>query len=294
MIMKWYLFGIILLLCALPVEASRIVFSADATSVGDNDYIVVDIFVDTQGNSINAVEGSISIPKMMNVDSIRLGDSSINLWIEEPHRREEGQMEYVVFSGITPGGFVGQRIKIMSLVLLAQNEGSDTISIQDYNVLINDGMGTKDVVEIQPLSLEVSGESKGMRPDYEEDNTSPSFFDIQLGRDESIFENKWFAVFNATDKGEGVDRYEMKECYTRTFSFFKKWRRVESPVVLNDQNLSSFIWVKAIDRSGNERIVMKTPGNPLLKYADYGIWIIIILIVGAVIYRGGKWIKQKR
>jgi len=293
MIMKWYLF-VILLLCALPVEASRIVFSADTTSVGDSDYIVVDVFADTQGNSINAIEGSISIPKMMNVDSIRLGDSSINLWIEEPHRREEGQMEYVVFSGITPGGFVGQRIKIISLVLLAQNEGSDIISMQDFNVLINDGLGTKDVVEIQPLSLEVSGESKGIRPDYKEDNTSPSFFDIQLGRNESIFENKWFAVFNATDKGEGVERYEMKECYTRTFSFFKKWRRVESPVVLNDQSLSSFIWVKAIDRSGNERIVMKTPGNPLLKYADYGIWIIIILIVGAVIYRGRKWIKQKR
>lgn len=293
--MKRYVVALIIIFIALPVRASEFIFSGDITDVGVGDEIIVDVLLDTQGKSINAIEGDIIIPHTMNMREVRTGESLITMWIEYPQRYEdEDEQERIVFSGITPGGLSGQSVHIFSLVLKADKEGIEDINSEDVRVLLNDGLGSEDTTHIQTLRVVVAGESQHRVVDDLEDTDPPGFFDIQIGSDVSLFEGKQFAAFHSIDKGVGIDRYEMKECHTRTFSYFRKWRSVESPVQLRDQSLSSFIWIRAIDKNGNERIVMKTPSNPLLKYADYIIWTIIILIAIVIIVRGKRWIKQKK
>jgi hypothetical protein len=44
-------------------------------------------------------------------------------------------------------------------------------------------------------------------------------------------------------------------------ALFKKYKKVESPAILENQDLKSFILIKAVDESGNERVVTVDPAN---------------------------------
>ena len=65
---------------------------------------------------------------------------------------------------------------------------------------------------------------------------------------------------------------------------FRKWVSVESPYVLQDQELRSYVFMKAIDKAGNKRIVSLPPKYPLKWYEMYENWIIIIIIAVFAIY----------
>ena len=55
------------------------------------------------------------------------------------------------------------------------------------------------------------------------------------------------------------------------------WQDAESPYLLGDQSLTDYIYVKATDKAGNERVEMVLPqsaGSPSLAF-----WIIIILLI---------------
>ena len=118
----------------------------------------------------------------------------------------------------------------------------------------------------------------------------------EIARDESISDDKWFIVFATQDKASGVDHYEVKESRQKILTFFSRWRAAESPHVLKDQELRSYIFVKAVDKTGNERIVKLSPQNSLRWYENYENWIILIVI--AVVFAFGAkkilWKKPKR
>ena len=113
-------------------------------------------------------------------------------------------------------------------------------------------------------------------PTAKEDRDLPEEFAPQIAADPAIFEGKWFLVFSTQDKGSGVDHYEIQETRQAEMKN-KKWVIGESPYLLKDQGLKSYIYVKAIDKSGNERIVMLPPQKPLSWYENYKNWLIIIL-----------------
>lgn len=82
---------------------------------------------------------------------------------------------------------------------------------------------------------------------------------------EKIIKN-YFFLFVAQDKGSGIDYYLIKESAGFIFSKFSPWKKVDSPYILQDQNLQSYIYLKAVDRSGNTRLVFLKPSNPLPWY----------------------------
>jgi len=93
-------------------------------------------------------------------------------------------------------------------------------------------------------------------------------------------------VFVAQDKGSGIHHYELQENRKQKIEN-RKWEEAESPYVLKDQKLRSFIYVKAIDRVGNERIAMLPPRYPMRWYERPLVWGIIILLL-VVLYIIGK------
>jgi len=115
----------------------------------------------------------------------------------------------------------------------------------------------------------------------------------EIAQNSAITNGKWFLVFATQDKGSGIDHYKVKETRQRFLDIFSKWISGESPHVLQDQELRSYIFVKAVDKAGNTRIEKITPKNPLRWYENYENWIIIkVGILAALLATKKIWRKK--
>ena len=106
---------------------------------------------------------------------------------------------------------------------------------------------------------------------------------VEIHQNPSIFEGKYFITFSTTDKQTGINYYKVKEGK-------RDWQRAASPDLLNNQNLSDIIKVRAMDKAGNERTAECPPSKKPLSY-----WIIIFIIIGIgiIIWRIHKIIKKQ-
>lgn len=272
---------------ALPAQGAELYFGSHSKEVGINKTFEIGVLLNTQNQFINAVEGKIIFPNDLEIVDILDGNSIINLWVERPRQDKNGE---VFFSGIVPGGYLGEKGYLFSLVLKAKSTGQITIATSDERILLNDGEATGAPVGRAPISLSVVREStiESFLPPYDSD--PPEAFTPAVAQDPNLFDNRYFVVFLTQDKGSGIDRYEILETRNPLARFragksegMRGWRIGESPYLLQNQKLTSYIFVKAVDRAGNERVSMLPPENPLLGYKNYGLWIIIILI-GFMLY----------
>jgi hypothetical protein len=270
----------------------------------------VDLILNTEGEQINAIEGKIVFPEdLLEVKEIRDGNSIINFWIDKPkaetlkntntntNLHESVRVDscgevnnscgFVYFSGITPGGYNGNQGLILSIIFLAKKEGSGLIEIQNAKTLLNDGKGTEAQLKIFNFQFSIFKESPiSQTPILEiQDTEPPEDFQPEISRDPAIFDGKWFLVFATQDKGSGIDHYEIRETKRKIeHETEANWVIAESPYLLKDQKLQSYIYVKAVDKAGNERIIIVSPKNPLKWYEKFENWVIIILLAVLVFY----------
>lgn len=277
----------LLSLVTASAQAAELYFGAHSKEVGVGKTFEIGVLLNTQNQFVNAVEGKIIFPNDLEIVDILDGNSIINLWVEKPHLAESGK---IFFSGIVPGGYLGERGYLFSLVLKAKSTGQTTITTSDERILLNDGEATGAPVHRAPISLSVvSGTAiEPFLPPHDPD--LPEAFTPAVAQDPNLFDNQYFVVFLTQDKGSGIDHYEILETRNPLARFktgksegMRGWRIGDSPYLLQNQKLTSYIFVKAIDKAGNERVSMLSPKNPLLGYKDYKLWIIIILI-GFMLY----------
>ena len=229
------------------------------------------ILLNTEKEYINAVEGKIIFPRdLLELKEIRDGNSVINFWIERPNALQEE----IVFSGIVPGGYIGENGLIFSAIFLSTNEGQGIIEIHQAKTLLNDGTGAEANLTISNLPFLVSKQALPQVPPMEIiDTDPPEPFEPIIAQDSSIFGGKYFLVFATQDKGSGISHYEIREG-KRNFVI------AESPYLLQNQDLDQEIIVKAIDKNNNETIavLLEQPLRPW--YKNY--YIFAILIIGAM------------
>ena len=258
------------------VFAAQISFDARTAQAQVGKSFEVTLFVNTEQENINAFEGKVTFPNdLLNLKEIRDGNTIVNFWIEKP----KAQDNIIVFSGVTPGGFNGKKGLIFSVIFEAKKEGVVKFEVNDARILRNDGIGSVAVLSVVPLEMVISKGTQIEIPAIPkiEDRERPESFVPEIARDESVSSGKLFIVFLTQDKASGIDHYEIKESRQKIMTFFSRWRVAESPHVLKDQELRSYIFVKAIDKAGNERTAKIPPKNPLRWYDNYENWIIIIL-----------------
>jgi len=261
------------------VIAAELFFEARNQEFTQGEEFLVNVFLNTEGESINAVEGKIVFPDIVELKEIRDGNSIINFWIERPKVEQAG---IIGFSGIIPGGYQETKGFVFSVVFRAKASGSGTIEIREAKVLLNDGKGTPANLSISNFQFSISKEVLTTQPPVPEikDLEPPENFKPEIASDPTIFEGKWFLVFATQDKGSGIDHYEISETKRKTIrETDAKWTEVESPYLLKDQKLRSYIYVKAIDKAGNERVIMLSPRYPLKWYEKWEIWVIIIVAI---------------
>lgn len=261
---------------------SKIYFNLEKENLAKGELIKIPIYLDTDFEEINAVEVKIKFSKNLSFRDYFDGKSIISHWIEKPHLIDNN----IVFSGIIPGGINGKDLNLIDIVFEAKESGLAKLEIdQTSQVLLNDGKGTKADLKSSKLSLNILEKTFLQDKIYEtiNDKFPPEEFKIYLIKNPEIFNGKYYIVFNTKDKQSGIAYYEVAEVYNPLFTHpdFSKaeFQKAESPYVLKDQSLSSYILVKAIDRAGNSRIEILKPQ----KMISFDVLILFLLFLGIVI-----------
>ena len=278
----------LLLLSAVPTFAAEISFDAKTQEVSVGEQFEAGVFLNTENEEINAVEGKIVFPsELLELKEIRDGNSIVNFWIERPKVKSDNQ---IAFSGIIPGGYTGEKGLIFSAIFQSKNEREGIIEIQEAKTLLNDGKGTQASLSISNLQFLISKQVPSPQIPISEikDIEPPEPFGPIIAQDPEIFNGKYFLVFATQDKGAGIDHYEIleKEQKSCIRGLIKKdeWQVVESPYLLKDQKLKSYIYIKAVDKTGNERIAVVEAKYPLKWYEVWWIWSIMLLVVILIVY----------
>ena len=282
---------IFILILARPVMAAEFFFNAERKEIGIGDEVRIDLLFSSNEN-INAFEGKLIYPQdLLDLEDIQDGNTIINLWIERPQVIENE----IIFSGITPGGFKGENGLIFSAFFRSKKEGTAVLNIDQAAALLHDGIGTEAELSVTNFNLLVKEDVGAIPIDRAIDATPPEPFLPQVASDPNLFDGKWFLVFATQDKDSGIDYYAVHESRQKKEASRinpRDWTEAESPYLLKDQELRSYIFVKAVDRSGNERIAVVQPEYPLNWYEIWWIWGIIIIV--GVISVIVLWLRKRR
>jgi len=262
---------------------------------------IVVVLLNTQGQEVNAVEGTILFPAdALELRAIYEGGSIASFWVQKPALRQQGE---VVFSGVMPGGIEDSKGFLFSLVFLAREVASVALETVEERVLLNDGQGSAAVIQRAPATLHITKTATGEEFVLLLDDEVPESFTPQIARDKDVFDGKWFVVFATQDKTSGIAGYSVLET-TRVQRQEgtdevapregSSWLAAESPYLLKDQELKSYVFVKALDKAGNERIAVLSPTNQRQWYENpvaQGILGLLVLVFLSMLY---LVIKKKR
>lgn len=274
--MKFFIKTTTILLLAFVIFITEDVFAAEIrldahkAEVTSGEQFSVDVVIHSE-ESLNALQGRLIFPKdKLLVREIRDGDSSINFWVERPHTKIPGT---VSFSGITPGGFSGANNAIFSVVFEAKDTGIASIVLNETEALKNDGLGNRAILTTHDTAVSIKSGDSNVRKELLIDTELPEDFNITIDKDPDIFDGKYFLVFATQDKISGIDVYKVRE---GTWGWFSV---AESPYLLKHQSLNREIFVKAVDKSGNERVVTLEARHPLKWYQQYALIGILLAVL---------------
>lgn len=236
----------------LHASAATISAVSDFSALHVGDVFTVDLFVDTEGQTINAIEMELIFPEeLLEYVSNDDGESPVSLWIDKPFYHD---LNLITLSGITPGGFIDREVNIITITFKAKKVGQGNIEISKADLLLHDGLGTAANVTKQNLHISVSeGESEITYNAV--DDEVPESFTPEVIQDADVFEGAYALIFATEDKGSGIDHFEIKE------GFFSTYTLAESPYILKHQSLDQKIYIKAIDKLGNQRVEIFYPQN---------------------------------
>lgn len=246
------------------------------------------ILVDTKGESINTFSGVIAVNPAL-AKGLQVSDSGsiITYWVTRP--TFDSQKNTISFSGAVPGGFTGDSGILFSLIFapISSTDQANAVTIPEFKAYKNDGLASIANVSVGTFSL--GNQTSPTNPEVNEqlfldsgkkDNVPPEIFSPQIFREASVENGKWFVSFATQDKQSGIDHYEVQESLTGEIDS-GSWHRAENPYLLEDQGLHSFVYIVAVDRQGNERIIKVFPRNPLAWYQLYAKELLVF--VGIVI-----------
>jgi len=262
---------------ALPVHAAEVWASAVQQEIRPLRSMEISFFMDTRGREINAVEGTAVIPSPFEIQEVRDGNSDVTFWVERPAHSREGNVH---FAGVIPGGRTDEALYLFSAIVRGGEPGSGQLGMTDLRVLLNDGEGTAAPSAFRGFAFSVRDDAPEPPPlpPKAKDLEPPESFEPLIVQDPAIADGKKVVVFMTQDKGSGVAHYEVFETRRElTYEEDVRWIKAESPYVLKDQELKSYVYVKATDREGNERIRRLEPLRERSIYENNMNWIILLV-----------------
>lgn len=248
--------------------------SAPEARLGDA--LSVEVLLNSPDEPINALEGSINFSPTLKLKEIRFAGSVVPLWVVKPAEEEVG---HVVFAGLLPGGYQGL-IDVFVLVFEPAQTGETMVGFgPDAKVYKNDGDGGLAELTKTNLSLKILA-SSGVSPvaPPEEDILPPEMFTPIITSGAPFGYDGRVLVFQTQDKGSGVAHYDVGYSnLPNRNSQSLSWQTTESPFFLPVKDPKFFLYVRATDVSGNERLAtVRLMSNTLLFTYFLGLLGIII------------------
>ncbi len=281
------------LFSATPVLGYEFFITATKDSAVAGERIPVSVYLDTSGESINAIDGEVVTLPQADLTEVNDAGSAVSFWIEHPAITQSGVIH---FSGIIPNGFVGNKIPLFSFVVVDKKRGGLTVGFKNTHAFLNDGTGTEAKGGTKNYSIDFHGGTTPTLIDNSTDTEPPESFVPLLGNDKNIFDGKYFVVFSTQDKQSGIDHYEVAEqegFISLTYNNLP-WKVAESPYLLFDQTQESNIYVKAVDKHGNIRVIWLAPHNQPLIYSQniiFGILLLTGVVVWCLVRRNNGFYK---
>lgn len=254
-------------------------------AVYQGDMFILDVQLSSVDDPVNAFEAALTVSPNLSVVDIRTARSVVPLWVEEPI--QDG--ERITFSGVIPGGFegifgtawVGTRPgTLFRVVLRADESGQSSVSFTPGAVAYrNDGEGTTAPLTVLGTSFAVGpsvGVTKVVPPPF--DDTPPEAFELEVVSGAEFGERELLLVFNTQDKQTSVVRYEFAQSDTVRAEEDVSWKEVESPLRLNDADLRSVLYIRAIDEAGNTRVATRLPSRETEPTGVTWVWAIVLVV----------------
>ena len=186
-----------------------------------------------------------------------------------------------MFSGIIPGGFMGSASSVVGVILVPAASGTGVVGIQNVKLLRNDGKGSVIALATAGQTVTIGSSVAASSEEPLPSSTIPQEFIPTIAQDPNVYDGGYFLVFSTTDKGSGIDHYEVFEAPSGgSVQSSSPWHIATSPYLLTDQSLSSDIYVRAVDHDGNF-IVMKVPAR--YPRGRWNLWELLGIIVFAII-----------
>ena len=281
---------IFMVACVAPLvsHAATLKVVASSSSVVVGQSFQVNVALDTQGEDANAIQGEVTFPPgLFAFKGINDGASPVSLWIEPPHEISSGTVK---FSGIIPGGFTGAASSVVGVLLAPVTNGTGTINLRNVQLLRNDGQGTAIAVTTagRTISVTIAANAPpdvlaGPIPRF----TVPEMFAPVIATSSDIYGGKYFLVFSTTDKGSGINYYDVTEVPAGTaISEHSLWATATSPYLLKDQSLSSDIYIRAVNNAGTATIVKvpaRFPSSPISRVTSPSFMVLSLLLLLLVI-----------
>lgn len=277
--------------CASAARAATLTIAASPSAALGQSFLV-NVVLDTQGDDVNALQGEIVFPpNLFTLKDINDGSSPISLWIEPPHETASGT---IVFSGIIPGGFTGSASSVVSAALVPIANGIGSVDIQNAQLLRNDGNGSMIALTTAGQAIGVGSSISTPSAELFPSSTTPQTFIPIVAQDPDIYGGAYFLVFSTTDKGSGIDHYEVLEVPSgESVESSSPWSVATSPYLLTDQGLSSDIYVRAVGHDGNFIIVKVPARHPRVRWDIWGLLgagVLIVLVVLSLFV----WMRRRR
>ncbi len=244
--------------------------------IHSKDVVAIDIILDTEGRTLNAVEGTVSLSGTnFIVKDISVAGSALTLWPRKPSLSNDGAV--VSFIGGTPMGLNDAHAHLFTLFVQVGAPGTMTVSHSSVAGYMNDGLGTKVVYKEHtnqiPVLVALDAPIDAQATVVSSDNQLPEPFSIEILQDPNENAGMKYAYFETTDKRSGIAYYEVIEGTREPV-------RSGTSYVLQNQSKNEPLIVLAYDKAGNIRIATHGMNRGITRIlVAVGALILILLIV---------------
>lgn len=255
------------------IFAATISTSSDS-AVSSGDTSIINIFLDTEGELINTIDGSVAFGDdhsgNFEVKDISLVNSVFSMWPRKPSLDEGHKISFV---GGVPSGIKGNRLLLFKVIVKINESGNFYITPSNITSYLNDGLATPRFItkDISTISVGVSNDTQidRWKEIISNDNIAPEPFTVNLVQDINLYDGKKFLFFEAIDSQSGISYYEVREGIYPAV-------RTGTSYVLIDQNKTDDIVVTAYDKAGNFQVATLKVKEPI-HWVSIVAYVILIL-----------------
>lgn len=143
-------------LLAHAAHAATLSLVSDVTSASIGDTVNVSVRIDSQGQTVNAVQGTIDYPtSILQIARVDRTNSVFNIWAQEPSvNTSTGE---ITFLGGGTNSFSGSSLYVLNITFTVHGTGLATLDFKDAGVTAGDGTGGNILSGSTGLSIRVGG-----------------------------------------------------------------------------------------------------------------------------------------